>query len=130
MESKTKELHRPMSPTWWLHNRYVFLFLIRELTSFFVLGYAIFLLVMLYRFRQGEDAFQQFVAGLRSPLSIFLQLLALAFVIYHSVTSFNAAPTIMPVQRGDEKVDPALIVGANYALWVVATIVILVIAFW
>jgi fumarate reductase subunit C len=130
MEPKTKEYIRPMPATWWLHNRHVFLFMVRELTSVFVLGYAVFLLYLLFRFRAGQDVFHQFFASLQSPAAVVLQVIALMFVLYHSITSFNAAPTIMPVQRGDEKVDPRLVAGANYALWVIVTVVILIVVLW
>jgi fumarate reductase subunit C len=122
---KTKEYIKPMSATWWLHNRHVLLFMLRELSSVFVAAYAIFLMVMLYRHGQGREAFHQFFLSLQSPASVVLQLVALAFVAYHSVTSFNAAPVIMTVWRGEEKLAPALIVGANYALWLILSVLIL-----
>jgi fumarate reductase subunit C len=123
---KTKEYIRPMPATWWLHNRQLFLFMLRELSSVFVAGYAVFLMVMLFRFGQGREAFQAFFETLRSPISILLHLVALAFVVYHSVTSFNAAPVIMTVWRGEEKMNPTLIIGANYALWLILSLLILV----
>jgi fumarate reductase subunit C len=127
---KTKEYIRPMPWTWWLRNRHLTLFMIRELSSAFVGGYAIFLMVMLYRIGQGRGAFRVFFEALSSPASIVLQLVALAFVVYHSITSFNAAPVLMVVWRGDEKVDPNLIVAANYGLWLVLSVLVFVAAFW
>ena len=117
-----------MPATWWLQNYHLVLFMIRELTSVFVAGYAIFLMVLLGRHGQGRAAFQQFYEGLKSPVSIVLQLITLAFVVYHSVTSFNAAPVLMTVWRGEEKLDPRFIVAANYALWAVVSVLILVVA--
>ena len=125
---KTKEYIRPIPATWWLNNRHVFLFMLREISSAFVAGYAILLMVMLCRANQGREAFHLFFEALRSPLSVLLQLIALAFVVYHSVTSFNAAPVIMTVWRGEEKLAPALIVGGNYALWLILSVLVLVIA--
>jgi fumarate reductase subunit C len=125
---KSKEYVRPMPAAWWMHNYHLTLFLIRELTSVFVAGYAILLLVLLYRFGQGREAFQAFFATLQSPLSVVLQLLALVFVVFHSATTFNAAPVLMVVRRGEDKVDPALIVGANYILWLILSALIFVLA--
>src|SRR5437870_2335826 len=119
-----------MPATWWLHNRHLTLFMIRELSSVFVAAYAVFLLVMLYRFGRGREAFHAFFEALQSPASVLAQLIALAFVVYHSITSFNAAPVLMVVWRGEEKVDPNLIVAANYALWLVLSVLVLVAAFW
>src|SRR5438477_250404 len=43
----SKEYVRPMPATWWLHNIYLKLFMIRELTSVFVAGYAVFLIILI-----------------------------------------------------------------------------------
>jgi hypothetical protein len=43
----TKEYHRPMPAMWWLHNTQLILFMIRELTSVFVAGYAVFLIIVI-----------------------------------------------------------------------------------
>jgi fumarate reductase subunit C len=126
---KTKEYIRPVPATWWLHNRHLFLFMIRELTSVFVAAYAIFLLVVLFKFSQGEETFRQFLNNvLTNPVVIGLQVVALIFVVYHSITSFNAAPVLMVVWRGEEKVSPGVIVGGNYALWLIMSGVIFVYA--
>ena len=55
---KTKEYIRPMPATWWLHNRQVIQFMLREMSSFFVLGFAIFLLVLLYAATEGRPRFE------------------------------------------------------------------------
>jgi fumarate reductase subunit C len=123
-----KEFVRPMPATWWLRNRYLMWFMIRELTSVFVAAYSVFLLVLVYRAGQGHDEFVQCAKSLVSPGSVILQLIALALVAYHSVTSFNAAPVLMTVWRGEEKLDPRFIVAANYALWAVVSVLILVVA--
>lgn len=135
MATKTKELIRPMPATWFMRNPHLVRFFIRELSAFFVFGYAVFLMIMLTRLKQslpaepGNTVFLEFFTNvLLSPLSIVLHGLALLMVGYHSVTSFNAAPTIMPVRIGEDKVDPRLIVGANYALWAAASAVIVFLA--
>jgi fumarate reductase subunit C len=125
---KTKEYIRPMPWNWWLHNYHLTLFMIRELTSLFVAGYAVFLIVMLYRYGQSGEKFHQFCIALWSPWSVFLHLAVLAFVVFHSVTWFNLTPKVVILWRGEEKVSPAVIIGAHYALWLVASVVILLIA--
>jgi fumarate reductase subunit C len=112
-----------MPATWWLHNYHLVLFMIRELTSLFVAGYAVFLLVLLYlRFTDQEQRFNEV---LTSPVSIVLQLIALVFVVFHSVTWFNLTPKAVILWRGEEKVNPALIAGAHYALWAVVSLIVL-----
>jgi fumarate reductase subunit C len=112
-----------MPATWWLRNHHLVLFMIRELTSVFVAGYAVFLLVLIYlRFAGNRQAF---IDVLKSPVSIVLQLIALAFVVYHSVTWFNLTPKAVIIWRGEEKVSPALIAGAHYGLWAALSLIVL-----
>ncbi len=130
VKSTTREYVRPMPATWWMHNRYLQIFMLRELSSFFVAAYAIFLLVVLYHVGRGGEDWNAFYTNvLRSPVAIVLELIALAMVLFHSITTFNAAPTIIVVWRGDEKVSPSLISGSQYAMWAVGTAVVLLVAF-
>lgn len=124
---KTKELVRPMPATWFLHNRHVLKFMIRELTSFFVLGFAILLIVMLYNANQGAEEFRKFYVGVVQSgwMKAFLWL-CFIFVLFHSFTSFNAAPTIMAPRWGEDKIDPRIIIAANYGVWLIVSLVVLI----
>jgi fumarate reductase subunit C len=113
-----------MPATWWLHNIYLKLFMIRELTSVFVAGYAVFLMVLISKVNHPE-AFQD---TLLCPGALVFQLIALPFVIFHSVTWFNLTPKAIVLFRGEERVRPLWIAGGHYALWVIVSLVILVIA--
>lgn len=123
---KTKEYIRPMPATWFLHNRHLVVYALRELTSFFVAGYAIFLLVVLYYANQGKEQFGRwfFDKVLQSRLSLVLHLIVLAFVIFHSVASFNSMGRLVVVRRGEERVSPVLIAELNYALWLIVSMLI------
>jgi len=124
---KTKELIRPMQTTWWLHNRHLVTFMIRELTSFFVLGFTIFLIVLLYQANRGGEEFRRFyLTVLQSGWIKAFGWIALLFVGFHSVTSFNAAPTIMAPRWGEDKIDPRIIIVANYGLWLIVSLIILI----
>ena len=117
-----KEHIRPMSPTWWLHNIHLKLFMIRELTSVFVAGYAVFLLILL-----GKADARAFEQTIRCPSALVFQFIALPFVIFHSVTWFNLTPKAIVLFRGEERVSPRMIAGAHYFLWVVLSLVILLV---
>jgi fumarate reductase subunit C len=124
---KTKEYIRPMPATWFLRNRYLVLYALRETSSFFVAGYAIFLMVLLARQGQGREAFNSFFNNvLQSPLSLILHLIVLAFVVLHSVTSFDGMAKIMVIRQGEDRVSPALIAGVLYAVWIVVSLLILI----
>jgi fumarate reductase subunit C len=120
---KGKEYVRPMPATWFLHNVHLKLFMIRELTSLFVAGYAIFLMRLISRLNDREA----FEAAMWSPAALVFQIIALPFVIFHSVTWFNLTPKAIVLFRGEERVNPVLIAGGHYGLWAVLSLVILLI---
>jgi fumarate reductase subunit C len=124
---KTKEYIRPMPATWFLHNRHLVIYALRELTSFFVAGYAIFLIVLLAYEGQGRGALGSFFRNvLLSQTSLILHLIALAFVVFHSATSFNGMARVMVIRRGEERVSPVLIAELNYGLWLIVSVLILI----
>ena len=95
-----------------------------SLTCVFVGGYALFLLVLVAR----REEPQAFFSWLNSPFLIVLQITALPMVLYHSVTWINLTPKVMIVWRGEERVSPLLIAGANYVAWAVLSMAIFWIA--
>jgi len=124
---KTKEYIRPMPATWFLHNRHLVVYAIRELTSFFVTGYAIFLILVLARTNHSKSDFRAFYESvLRSRASLIVHLIVLAFVVFHSTTSFNGMARVLVVRRGEERVSPTLIAILNYGAWLVVSVLIFV----
>ena len=116
--------HRPVSNTWWLKRKSYILFMIRELTSVFVAGYCIFLLVLVYKLTQGADAYGNFMAVLQSPISVALHLITLIFVLYHTITWFNLTPKILVLYRGEERIPQELVAGTFYVGWVVVSVIV------
>ena len=116
--------HRPVSNTWWLKRKTYILFMIRELTSVFVAGYCIFLLVLVYKLTQGANAYGDFMAALKSPISVALHLITLIFVLYHTITWFNLTPKILVLYRGEERIPQGLVAGMFYIGWVVVSVIV------
>ena len=116
--------HRPVSNTWWLKRKPYILFMIRELTSVFVAGYCIFLLVLVYKLTQGAEAYDNFMAALKSPSSVALHLITRSFVLYHTITWFNLTPKILVLYRGEERIPQGLVAGVFYAGWVVVSVIV------
>jgi fumarate reductase subunit C len=126
---KTKEYIRPIPATWWLHNRHLVVFMVREISSVFIAAYCVFLTVLMYRaYHPGAEGFRNFYESLRSPLSIVLHLVVLFFAVVHSVTFFNLTPKVLVVRRGEERVPDAVIAGVHYAAWVVVSLVLIYLA--
>jgi len=119
--TKSKEYIRPMPSNWWLKRRSYFLFMVRELTCVFVGGYALFLLVLASRLGDAVG----FVALLKNPLVVVLQLIALPMVLYHTVTWLNLTPKVLVVWRGETRVSPILIAGVHYLAWIAVSLVVL-----
>ena len=116
--------HRPVSNTWWLKRKTYILFMIRELTSVFVAGYCIFLLVLVYKLTQGVDAYGNLMATLKSPSSIALHLITRVIVLYHPITWFNLTPKILVLYKGEERIPQGLVAGTFYAVWVVVSVIV------
>lgn len=120
-----KEYRRPLGWSWWLAKPAYTWFMVRELTALFVGGYAIFLLVLLYRAQQGAATLAAFVEGLRSPLAIVLHVLALAMALVHTVTWFHSTPKIVVFPRGFRAASEGVVIGVQYAIWVLLSLVVL-----
>jgi len=98
--------------------------MIRELTSVFVAGYCIFLLVFVYKLTEGADAYANFIDALKHPSSVALHLITLVFVLYHTITWFNLTPKILVLYRGEDRIPQGLVAGIFYAGWLVVSIIV------
>lgn len=108
---------RPIPFAWWLRTRAYSLFVVRELTSVFVGGYAVVLLLLIRSLAAGPEAYQAFLAALRSPAAVIFHTFALVAAAYHSVTWFTLAPMAVALRVRGRRVPDALILGANYTAW-------------
>jgi fumarate reductase subunit C len=125
----SKNYHRPVSKTWYMENSAYRWFMIRELTAVFVAVYLLFFICTLSQMGKGYEAFQGFLAQLKSGPSVLLHIIALLFAGYHSITWFNLTPKAMPVRMGEKKVPDILIaLGGGYVPWIFITLIIWCIA--
>jgi len=124
-----RPLVREVPPTSWYfrHPRYM-RYMSREITSIFVGAYCVLLVVGLQRLAAGPVAWEAFLAALKNPASIVFQFLALVAAVYHAATWFNATHKAMPVQIGEDFVQPGVISGAHYVVWLVLSFVVLYLA--
>ena len=113
---------RPVSKTWWLQKKRYFFFVIRELTSVFVVGYCLFLLFIISKIRDNHEAYSTLIFSLKSPICLTLHLISFPFILYHTITWFNLTPKIMVLQIGEEKIPKELITGLVYITWLIVSI--------
>lgn len=117
--------HRPIPATWWLRDRKYFLFMMRELSSFFI---AVFLLIYLYGLSllsEGQAAYGQFQETLRSGGFTLFFVVVFIFAVYHSWTWWSIMGKVQVVRLGDHKVPERVITAVALAGWVVASAVVL-----
>ncbi len=117
---------RPMSTTWYLKTAPYRRFMVREVTSFFMAGYLVFLLVVLAQLDNGPEAYRALLGTLRSPLSVIGHGLVLLAALYHAITWFNLTPKAVVVRIGEERLPGAVVaIAAGYGPWIVASALIL-----
>ena len=110
---------RPVSVYWWIGQRQYLKFILRELSSVFVAIFVVETLFQLSALKAGPQAYAEFQAMLASPLLIALNLLSLLFVLFHTITWFNLAPSAMLVRLGGKRVPAFLVAAPSYVMWVV-----------
>jgi fumarate reductase subunit C len=118
---------RHVSVWWWLQKRSYTGFVLRELTSVFVAFFAVVYLWQLRALTQGPEAYAQFLARLKTPLFLTLDAVAFLFVLFHAITWFNLTPKAMVVRVRGKRVPDWVIVGSNYAAWVVVSAAVAVV---
>jgi succinate dehydrogenase subunit C len=112
--------YRPhVSVYWWLKQRQYLTFILRELSSVFVALFVVMTLFQLRALKNGPEAYAHFQERLQSPAAIVFNIVALFFVVFHSITWFNLAPSAMPVRLGGKRVPAFLVAAPSYLAWIV-----------
>jgi fumarate reductase subunit C len=114
--------YRPrVSTWWWTRKRTYFLFVMRELSSVFVAWFVVFLLLLVRAVSQGDHEYQRFLDLAATPWMLALNAITLFFVVFHTVTWFNAAPRAIVVRLRGRRVPAGFILVLHYAAWVLLT---------
>jgi fumarate reductase subunit C len=121
-----KEYHprwyRPRISTYWWLQRWSYLaFILRELSSVFFAWFVIYLLMLVHAINQGRAAYYQFLGWSTSRGLLLLNLVALFFIIFHTITWFNLAPQAMVLRMRGKRVPGTWIAASNYGAWVVVS---------
>ncbi len=98
---------RPVSRVWWAKKPTYLLFLLRELSSVFVAWSVVFLTMLVYAVGRGEVSYQKFLDWAASPVVVLVNVVALAFLVLHTVTWFALTPQAMVVRGPHSK--PAVV---------------------
>ena len=117
---------REIPKTWWLQNSSYRKYMLREFSSPFVAIYTAILLVGVVRLYQGPEAYEAWLVAMQSPLAIGFSVVAFLLCLYHSISWMGFVPQVLPIQVGEGRVPPAILIGVHYAVFVGAFIVALV----
>ena len=118
--------YRPrISTWWWTRKRTYFVFVMRELSSIFIAWFVVYLLLFVYAVGQGESAYQRFLDWAGSPWVVVLNIVALLFVLLHTVTWFALTPQAMVVRVMDWTVPSFHILAGQYTGLVVVSLFVL-----
>jgi fumarate reductase subunit C len=117
--------YRKRVSTWWWTERWrSFKFILRELSSLAVIYFAGMLLWLLWSLGQGVESYNDFLGWMKEPWMIAFNVIALVFVLYHSITWFNLAPKAMPLRMGGRRLPEWMIATPNYIVWITISAVI------
>jgi fumarate reductase subunit C len=115
-------LYRPrVRLLWWLSRRSYLLFVLRELSSIFVAWTVVYLLLLVRAVGAGPWEYQRFLDWSARPWVVALNVVTLAFVLYHAVTFVNLTPQAMVVELRGRRVPPRLLAGSMYLAWLVVS---------
>ncbi len=116
-EYHPKPHHPRVSTYWWLFQRSYFKFILREISSVFVAFFVVVTLLQISAISRGPEAYAAFQQWLKNPLLVALNVISLFFVVFHTITWFNAAPRAMAIRVGGKRLPELLITLPNYAVW-------------
>jgi fumarate reductase subunit C len=123
--------YRRSMKNWYMHSPAVYRwYMVREFSCVGVWYYAAVLICAMFRLGAGEAAFNQFMADMRAPGWLILNLIMLALMLLHSVSWFQVMPKTMPLLfSGGKRVPDSAIVNGGMAAFAAASAAVLI-AFW
>jgi fumarate reductase subunit C len=117
-------LRQRVSTYWWLGKPAYLWFILREGSCMFVGWFTLYLLLLLDAVLEGPLAYELFLAWSGTPWVLSLNVVTLAFVVFHAITFFQAAPQAMVVRLGRTRVPPPAVLLGHYAGWAVVSAVV------
>jgi fumarate reductase subunit C len=100
-------------------------FVLRELSSVFIAWFVVYLILFVRAVGQSEAAYRRFLVWSSAPWAIALDVIALLFVLLHTVTWFALTPQAIEVRIDDWKVPGFHILAGQYTGLVVVSLFVL-----
>jgi fumarate reductase subunit C len=119
-----REYHRSLSNWWWLGRFNYLKFILREFSCVFVGYFLIVTLAQACALTRGPEAYAAFQAHLQHPLVIVLNVIALAFLVLHTITWSKLVPKAFFPRSHGHPLPEMTTALPSYILWAVATIIV------
>jgi len=117
--------HRQRVPLlWWLGRRTYLAFTLRELSSVFVAWFIVELLLLIRAVASGPADYQRFLDLLGNPAMVVLNVVTLAFLLYHTITFLNLTPQAVVVKVRGRRVPKRALLAGMYLTWAVVSVVL------
>lgn len=130
MTTKRHPYHRPVTASWWRALPFYRLYMLRESTAIPALWFSVELLIGLFALKRGPESWATFVTFLQHPVTLALNLIALAAALLHSKTWFDLAPKASIVIVKGEKMPPEPLIRGLWGITLVFSLVILAAVLW
>jgi len=116
---------KKLGPGWWLGNRHYTVYMVRELTSFFVAVFCILYIYQVVLLTATPGSYSQYLDLLRSPVMIGFSIVTLGFTLFHAFTWFFLIGRVQPLKFGGWTTTPVQSLIINTALLAVISMVII-----
>lgn len=126
--TKRKAYVREMQPNWWQKLGFYKFYMVREATAIPTVWFSIVLLLGVIDISNGTFA-TEFVAFLKNPLVIILNLVSLAAMLLHAKTLFEMMQPVMGIMVDGKYLEQEKMVKLLWGVFAVVTVIILAFAF-
>jgi fumarate reductase subunit C len=123
-ELRQRLYRQRVSLFWWLSRRSYLVFVVREMTSVFVVWFVVYLLLLVRAVGAGPAEYQRFLDWSSQPWAITLNAVALVFTIYHTVTWFAVTPQAMVVKVRGRRLPGHALAATLYLAWFAVSAVV------
>lgn len=128
--SKRKPYVREITPNWWRKLGFYRFYMLRESTAVPAVWFSLILIFSLLSLKGGTESWAGFVGFLQNPVVFIINIIALAAALLHTKTWFDLAPKASIIIVKNQKMAPDPIIKAFWIITVIATLVIMAVAFY
>ncbi len=125
-EKEYPELPRKkLGPGWWLGNRHYTIYMIRELTSFFVAAYCVLYVYQVALLATSSSSYSAYLDLLQNPFMVGFSITILGFTLFHAFTWFFLIGKVQPLKFGGKTTTPVQSLVINTVLLGIISLVII-----